>query len=472
VERDNTEKLSKYLADARRMEIEVLPPDINLAGLDFSIEGEAGGHIIRYGMAAIKNAGEGAVQLILDERENGPYKDLEDLCNRVDLRRVGKRALESMIKVGVLDRWGTRRQLLDALDRMIGFSGQINEAASVGQMSLFGGLTGTDVEIAVELLRPESSTAPLDHRQLLDWEKELIGVYLSEHPLERALDSLKNGGDNGYVTTADLDANSHGKSVKLAGIVSHLRTHTTRKGDAMAFATLEDLQGKADLLFFPRSWKQCRDQVKVDQILVVSGTVQLRDESVTVIVDNVQTDVTIAQDADADVQTDGFFNEELDENGNGRDLVLAASPGSFDPAVDEVLLDEDSPYGAPPPPASDDVYMAMTAPAISPPLDENGIAREGPLPERVPTSRPVAPSIADNGKKTVVVEIKLVSSWRDSCRKALELAGRFAGEDALRLCLTGNQRLTMEFPNQQTRYCPELLESLRLVPGILRVFVA
>ena len=287
VDRDKTEKVAKYLAESRRLGLQVAPPDVNAANLDFTIEDTAKGAIIRYGMGAIKNAGAAAINVILDERrDKGPFPDLNEFCDRVDLRRVGKRALESMIKVGVFDKWGTRPQLLDALDRMMANSGKTHDAAAVGQMSLFGLLGGgTGSGIKTDLLRSAREIEAIDHRQLLDWEKELIGVYLSEHPLQQSLAELKAVIS---ATTSDLDETKNGKEVVMAGLIAHLRPHTTKKGDAMAFGSLEDLEGKVDLLFFPKTWQAVRGRVKVDQIVIVRGKVQAENDSLTVIVDEVR----------------------------------------------------------------------------------------------------------------------------------------------------------------------------------------
>ncbi|MEI2607476.1 MAG: LAGLIDADG family homing endonuclease [Candidatus Promineifilaceae bacterium] len=287
VDRDKTEKVAKYLAESRRLGLQVAPPDVNAANLDFTIEDTAKGAIIRYGMGAIKNAGAAAINVILDERrDKGPFPDLNEFCDRVDLRRVGKRALESMIKVGVFDKWGTRPQLLDALDRMMANSGKTHDAAAVGQMSLFGLLGGgTGSGIKTDLLRSAREIEAIDHRQLLDWEKELIGVYLSEHPLQQSLAELKAVIS---ATTSELDETKNGKEVVMAGLIAHLRPHTTKKGDAMAFGSLEDLEGKVDLLFFPKTWQAVRGRVKVDQIVIVRGKVQAENDSLTVIVDEVR----------------------------------------------------------------------------------------------------------------------------------------------------------------------------------------
>ncbi len=249
---------------------------------------------IRYGLAAIKNAGESALQLVIDEREaNGPFRDAADLADRVDLRRVGKRALESMARVGVFDEWGSRARILDALDRMVGHSAGTHAAAEAGQMTLFG---GGAFRIDIALLRPEKEIKPLDRREMLDWEKELIGVYLTEHPLQHRLAELQS------IVTArsgELDANWNGKPVALAGMVAGLRTLNTKKGQPMAFVTLEDLDGKIDLVMFPKVWATQRENVQVNQIVVVRGTVQAEGESLSIIANSVQTRLTVARDAAA-----------------------------------------------------------------------------------------------------------------------------------------------------------------------------
>ena len=305
VDHADTEKVAKYIADARRLGITVAPPALNRAMLNFTIEDDdrppttdrrktssgsgrpsavGGRSTIRYGLAAIKNAGEGAVQLLIDERQaNGPFKDPIDLAERIDLRRVGKRALESMVKVGCFDEWGTRPQMIDALDRMIGHSGSTHAAAAVGQLTLFGGNGGS---IAVNLVRTEKDAPKIERRQLLDWEKELIGVYLSEHPLQEKLADLQE-----IVTahTGELDATWNGKGVTLAGIVAGLRTLNTKKGQPMAFVTLEDLDGKIDLVMFPKVWAAQRENVQVNRIVVVRGTVQAEGETLSILANSVQT---------------------------------------------------------------------------------------------------------------------------------------------------------------------------------------
>ena len=439
VERNNTEKVALYLADARRMGILVRPPDINTAGLDFTIEGDDEQPIIRYGMGAIKNAGEGAIQVILDERDaNGPFADLVELSERVDLRQVGRRALEAMIKVGVFDQWGSRPRLLDGLDRIMGYSGTNHDAAAVGQLSLFGAGSAARMNVAVELLRGEADVPAIDQRELLDWERELIGVYLSEHPLQRKLDALSEVVN---ATTADLDSAMNGRGVTIAGIIARLRPHTTRKGDAMAFATLEDLQGNADLIIFPSIWKQVRMQVKVDQIVVVRGKVQIEEgqDTATILADSIDVNLQVASPAGGQ----GPLPPPVWEDAHGW---LDQPDGA----------DDDFQPGAEPYP--DDVWSLMVDEVED---DHHAPANNGnglPDPDAATVRR----------AKEVVVIVDPASDWQRVFRQALAVSNRYEGPDSLSLTLAGVE-FRMDFPDGFTQHCPELETALHELAGVLRV---
>ncbi len=269
VERNNTEKVGLLIAECRRMGIEVLPPDVNCSELDFTIEEQPGGKpAIRFGLAAVKNVGEGPVETILAARRaGGPFQDLDDFCRRVDVRQVNRRALESLIKVGALQPFGTRSQLLSALDRIVGLSASLHRAQEMGQMSLFGETTGVRLASAGTLL---SKTPEVPQKEILAWEKDLVGVYISEHPLAQVLMRLQD------VVTAyasALDAEMHGQQVVVVGMVQRVRRHVTKKGDEMAFVTLEDLQGECDVVVFPRAWGRTKSLWQPERILVVGGKV-------------------------------------------------------------------------------------------------------------------------------------------------------------------------------------------------------
>lgn len=279
VERNNTDKIGHFIDDCRRLGIEVLPPDVNSSGLGFTIETQSDGSpAIRFGMGAIKNVGEGPVEEILKGREvGGPFQDLDDFCRRADLRQVNRRALESLIKVGTMRSFGNRSQLLPIADRVIGLSASVHRAKDVGQMSMFGEATGVRLEAQDTLLRPGGAVPEVPQKEILAWEKELLGVYVSEHPLTRVTNRLRAALTG---SAGGLTEEASGQQATVAGIVQRVYRHTTKNGKEMAFVTLEDMQGSCDVVVFPDLWRDTRDLWQPDRILVVSGKVDTsrRDE--------------------------------------------------------------------------------------------------------------------------------------------------------------------------------------------------
>jgi DNA polymerase III alpha subunit len=267
VSKNEIEKVALYAADCRRMGIQVLPPDVNASVWDFSIEDQPETKsAIRFGLGAIKNVGQGPVDAILSSREkNGPFTDINDFARRVDLRSVGKRALESMIRVGALDRFGQRPALLAALDTILSVNASNFRAADSGQMSLFGAHTGVTEDIHLP-----KTVAEVNRREILNWERELIGLYVSDHPLSPVMDVLTQA-----VThfAGQLNDASHGEKVRVAGMVTRIRHHQTKNGQQMAFATIEDIQGNVELVIFPRTWDKVQSLVQFDHIILVDGKV-------------------------------------------------------------------------------------------------------------------------------------------------------------------------------------------------------
>jgi DNA polymerase-3 subunit alpha len=299
--RDATDKVAVYVEDCKAMGIAVLPPDVNRSQVDFSIEDGREGHgasdkwqvasgnqpsAIRFGLAAIKNVGEGAVQVILDARAaGGSFASLDDFCQRTDLRAVGKRVLESLIKVGALDQFGDRGQMLEGLDQIVNASAAHFRAVEAGQLTLFGGGGGFT---GVQLPRVK---VVVTQREQLRWEKELIGLYVSAHPLQPVMEQL--GGVITH-TSAQLSADDHGKPVTMAGVVTHLRTHTTKKGDPMGFVTVEDVQGSLDLVIFPKTWREVSRWLAVEQIVILYGKVDAAGGSPKILVDVLRQDFKTA----------------------------------------------------------------------------------------------------------------------------------------------------------------------------------
>ncbi len=303
IERDKTEKVVNFLNECRRMGISVLPPDVNYSGLDFEIQdlpedaepvkGDPmisfrfpvpAGSAIRFGMAAVKMVGEGPVQLILEARKKGGrFKSLEDFADRVDLRKVGKRPLECLIKVGAFDRFGKRSQLLAVIDQMVANSISVQDARASGQLSMFD-MLGGDGGASIAAIRLPTMEEVKGREKLL-WEKELLGVYAASHPMQGL------GIDMSKIVTCycnELSEEHHDKNVILAGMISDVRVINTKKGDQMAFVNLEDLQGKCEVVVFPRTYAEVKEQLVPDTVVVMKGKAQTRDGQTNLLVDSIQ----------------------------------------------------------------------------------------------------------------------------------------------------------------------------------------
>jgi DNA polymerase-3 subunit alpha len=277
VTKGDSTKVAFYVADARTMGIEVLPPDVNCSGWDFTIEdcsdGKSG---IRFGLGAIKNVGQAPVEMILDAQADGRFKDLTDFVRRVDLHKVGKRSLECLIRVGALDSFGPRKALLEAADTMISISSSHFRAAESGQMSIFGTVSGVEEEIHLP------SDTLLDRRQQLEWEKELIGLYVSDHPITPYLPTLRL-----KVThfAKDLAEASNKQKVTVGGLVTRIRTLVTKNGNQMAFATIEDIQGAVELVIFPKVWEKNGALVQMETVILAEGKVDAEKGDPKILVD-------------------------------------------------------------------------------------------------------------------------------------------------------------------------------------------
>jgi len=306
--KSDTAKVALYIADCRRMGIEVKPPEINASDWDFTIEdvnlpsGEKRA-VIRFGMGAIKNVGQGAIESIIEARRmGGAFKDLNDFAHRVDLRGVGKRALECLVKVGALDCFGTRPSLLQGLDRIVAVSGSFFKAAEAGQMSLFGGTSG----IAETIVLAEEKEQ-INQREILRWERELIGLYVSDHPLSAHMALLDQ-----IIThySGQLAEAAHGDKVRVAGIVTSARTHQTKNGKLMAFAAIEDVQGSIELVIFPKVWEEAQELFTIDTLILVEGKIDSQGGDAKILVDRVTTEFSLTTALEG-------------QNGNGRKKTQA-----------------------------------------------------------------------------------------------------------------------------------------------------
>ncbi len=266
----NTDKIVMYIAECKDMGIPVLPPDINESMLHFH---SASGNI-RFGMLAIRNVGEGAIQSVLQFRnQHGRFRSLFHFCGEVDSRSLNKRVLESLIKSGALDSLGWKRSQCMALaDAAIEYGQKTRRDRESGQKGLFAGLNGGDASIP-EPAPPDIPEWPIEQR--LAFEKETLGFYVSGHPLDRFAAEVSRFSKKNIAELV-----SDGKSVecRIAGIVTDFRTRRTKKGDLMALFTLEDLTGAVETVVFPNSYPKFEPYMSADYPILVSGRFEFEDE--------------------------------------------------------------------------------------------------------------------------------------------------------------------------------------------------
>ncbi|MBI4164548.1 MAG: DNA polymerase III subunit alpha [Acidobacteria bacterium] len=271
----NQDKLIHYLNECRDMGIKILPPDVNSSDLVFTPSGES----LRFGLTAIKNAGGAAIDSVLSARwKLGRFENLFQFCENVDLRLLNKRVIESLIKAGALDSLGARRaQMVSALDRAMELGGNRQREASSGQHGLFAG--GREPEPVAPVPLPD--IAEWGETERLAGEKEVLGFYVTGHPLEKYADGIA-----GQVKTdsSSIDSLEHDAPVTLAGILSGLKVRPSKKGDLWAAASLEDMRGSVDLLVFPQAYQQLQGVLKPDAALLIKGRVRIEENSRTKVV--------------------------------------------------------------------------------------------------------------------------------------------------------------------------------------------
>ncbi len=243
--KNEMEKIALYIADCKAMGIDVLPPDVNTSGWDFTIEDCPEGrrlHPFRAGCDQERRPRPGGHDH--ESPEEAPFKDLNDFARRVDLSKVGKRTLECLVRVGALDTFGPRKSILAALDQISAISASHFRAANKGQLSIFGSAEGVEEKIMLP------SMGSTDSREQLAWEKELLGLYVSDHPLKIYLPVLDNKVSH---YSAQLGEAGKGEKLTVAGLVTNVRSIRTKEGKPMGFITLEDIQGIIELVVFPEN---------------------------------------------------------------------------------------------------------------------------------------------------------------------------------------------------------------------------
>ena len=264
----DTEKVAQAIAECHRMGIRILPPDVNKSAASFTVEGDA----IRFGLAAVRNVGEGAVESMIEARTSGgPFTGLADFCSRVDTRQVNQRVVASLVKAGALDSLGApRAQMLQTLDDTMDKAQRAQRVRAQGQTGLF------DLGEATAPLVPAVPGEEFSREELLTMEKEMLGLYISDHPLTRWQPVLDQRVTVPLGQLVDLPDR---KEVVVGGIVSEMKRTITRSGSAMAFLTLEDLTGSVEVVVFPRVYEQQGYTLKRDAVLLLRGRVDIDEQA-------------------------------------------------------------------------------------------------------------------------------------------------------------------------------------------------
>lgn len=271
---DDNDRLAIEISECQHMGIDVLPPDINESYTEFAVvpDGENRKSAIRFGMSAIKNVGVGAVEEIVAIRsENGEYKSLEDFVTRVSGKVMNKKIFESLTKVGALDAYGERQVLLSNLDLISGFASKVLKESVTGQVNIFGDETHESVKPQLVL---EMTMAGSNSREQLQWERELLGIYLSKHPLDDFGTIL----DEQVHPMSSIKVHHDGKSVTIGGVVMEFKEIVTKKGQKMAFVKLADKASEIELILFPSSYQQTLGLWEKDKIIIAKGKVSGRDK--------------------------------------------------------------------------------------------------------------------------------------------------------------------------------------------------
>jgi DNA polymerase III subunit alpha len=447
---DDAAKVTTFLIECKRLNIQILPPDINYSELDFDIQTNPDGTSgIRFGMAAIKNAGVGALQHIIEERNaNGQFANLEDFCSRVDLRVVGKRTVESLIKVGALKSIGdgedNRKQLIAALDRIMSYSGDRHKAKEVGQVSLFGDAESS----ADDLLRNLPQGGAVSQREMLNWEKELLGLYISSHPIDPLLAQL---GGQTITSTLELKADdaTNESPVTFVGLVAALRKVPTKNHDMMGIATLEDRFGTIDTVLFPRTWNKFGEMMIEGAVVKIIGKLDLTRNDPQIICEQVSQEfISVVSDNPA----------------------VNAPPTSTASALSEAITAWDDQEVEPPPPPSaangngnSHVTANIEPPSFDelPPLDDDE------------TFTPFVPEHVERPKEPLKLRVRFLRNGDEARdRRRLErvvgILTQHHGQDHFEIVLVtdGVETHLMEFPNHTTHYGDKLRDELSAIKGV------
>ena len=480
VQRDDLGKVSTFLEECRRMNIPILPPDVNFSQLDFDIEStQEGRRPIRFGLAAVKNAGAQALEELVAVRGEAPFSDLMDFCQRVDMRQLGKRTLESLIKVGALDAFGTRSSMLAAIDRIVSYSSNYHKDQEIGQMDLFGEEGQLDADL-LDDLRDIEEYRP---RELLKWEKELLGLYITGRPVDRHRDVF--AGLNLY-EIADLKRTGIPKpdKVRIAGELTAVRKITTRNSDLMAILSLEDWHDSADtieIVLFPRTpmpksrptsrektalWPQGENQMGLIEGEIVAvmgryddsrGDPQIIAEKVTVEFNSISGDGGIPEAIDETTPVWAMVNDPASESGAAEQQL----PTDEAAAANDIV--EESEHAAKTEQPAESARAAVETPPVEPVVDQQNESEPEWANGDEALAMPDEDVKEDIAPRTISVVMQASQDPEKDRRKLTRIVNallEFPGQDSFRIIIKRDGRATpLVFPDKTTAICDELLRS-------------
>jgi DNA polymerase-3 subunit alpha len=368
------DRIAIAVAECRRMEIAVLPPNVNESELDFAITPTG----IRFGLGAVKNVGEGAAEAVVEARKaGGPFGSLDDFCDRLDLQRTNKRVIESLIKSGACDEFGPRLWQLDRLDQVLDTAQRGQRDRASGQVGLFAEF-GVGGQLHAKFIPGPNSQFLDSPKEKLAWEKELLGIYLSAHPLNALAPRMKDVED--LVALAEL-REAQDDLVTIACVVTNARKHITKNKQLMMFAQVEDLTGSVEVTVFPRVYEATAPLWGTDEILLVLARVEQRDEDPKLLCEHaVRFDDAGIQEikrvADERRQFLAKRSKFASRTGNGGGTAVQTPGGVFPRRANGPYRDESAVPGARQP-SSENPHPASKSPAV--PADPSSVDEPPPL---------------------------------------------------------------------------------------------
>jgi len=276
-DQNNIDRIAIEVAECNRMGIKVLPPDINESFVEFAVVPETDN--IRFALGAVKNVGSASAEAITETRKSGgKFWSLEDFVTRVPTRFLNKKVLESLIKSGALDSLGERNQMLASVEQILAYASDFQKRQLAGQLDIFGAIGESEL-LPIRL----ADVPPASKKQKLSWEKELLGIYISDHPLSELRSQLEK-----LPAISSLNEQMIGRSTKLGGIIIGIQKIVTRNGEPMVFAQLEDLTGWVELVVFPKIYQENAFLWQEGRIIFIEGKVSTKDGVLKILIDKAE----------------------------------------------------------------------------------------------------------------------------------------------------------------------------------------